>query len=44
MNFLIAELIPTKNYPSNWKSIRLGDTFEEMKNKWQPNSKSENLN
>lgn len=44
MSFLIAELIPTENYPSHWKSTDLGETFNEVKDKWQPNSKSEKLN
>ena len=44
MSFLIADLIPTENYPSTWEQKTLDETFEEVKDKWVPNSKSENLN
>lgn len=44
MSYLIAELIPTDNYPSCWEPTILGNIIEEIKNKWQPNSESENLN
>ena len=44
MSFLIADLIPTENYPSTWEPKTLGEIFEEVKNKWEPNSKPENLN
>ena len=44
MSYIISKFIPIESYPAYWKSVTLSDIFLIINQKWQPNSKSANLN